>query len=190
MTAILRQHLYLTMKHFPLLQAMKHTKAPADTSEREAASDCSSKCGLEVPGSGSKSSRHTSAPPTGGPHFVPLRLYSLRPSSGTASQSRGGNRLPQRRVRPRRQPPLSPGEGPASASRQHPFPAEAPQAEPRPGGRHTESAAPQPQRGQPTVAPAPLELSLPPPPSPRAARLKAEPGHPPPALRRLSGKLR
>lgn len=150
------------------------------------------------PGRGSESSRHTSAPPAGGPRFAPPHLCSLTAAPGTASQSRRGNRRPQRRLRPRRQPPRSTGEGPASASRRHPFPEEAPQAEPRPGGRHTEPVAPQPQRGQPAVAPAPRELSLcsPPPPSPQrgrppaAASLRVEPGHPPPPLRGLSGKLR
>lgn len=133
-------------------------------------------------GPGAPGTAHQAATRRGDPRFAPRSLCSRTPASGSASQPQAGNQPPHWRVWPHRSLPAPP------ARVQCPFP---PWASHRPGGRHTEPAARQPQRRQPAVAAAPR--SSPSTRSPHlsaAARLKVEPGHPPPARRRLSGKLR
>jgi len=111
--------------------------------------------------------RAAGAPPTGGPHFPPT---------------------PHRR--PVRRSLAAPGREPAPARRQppcSPFPAEAPQAEPRPTAQNPQPCSGDSPRRPPGALSAPAALtSARPPTSGRQARSRA----PSPSPGGLGGKLR
>lgn len=187
----LRQHLYLTMSYFPLLQAMKHTRAPLGGGQPPAAP---ASTGGKPRGAGpGAAGTHQPLRDAGGPHFVPPRLHPLRsappgghvpsPSAGTGFRSSGSgpaSSLPappgrgrhgQAADTPSRKRPCRPSPGPAAARR---------------SPRLRSPSGDGPLRSQPPGS----SLSLHHPHLSAATGLKVEPGHPPLTLRGLSGKLR
>lgn len=146
----LKQHLYLTMRHFSLFQATRHRRAAAGTSEKGAAPVCSAKRRLEAPGSGSKSPRthhlpgreaHIRSERFSPPLDAPRRAAVIAQAEPHSPRVR--SRLSLRRVLSYQQPNRDPERGQhRRASSTASLPAEAPQAESRPSGHHTEPAAP------------------------------------------------